>query len=318
MGIDIIIPAYNSKDTLLNTLTSIVMQKDLEKINIQVTIVNDCSDYSYSSLVDYFSPYLNIQELVTDKNVGPGEARNLGIKSTKNEYIIFIDSDDCFYGTNSIKTLYDQINSNNYDLIISDFICNRNGIKEIKKHDFIWLHGKIYRRSFLEKNTIYFNKSRANEDNGFNQLVLLMKPNISFISTITYIYQDNSNSITQKNNRLYELTGLEGFAYNINWAIEEGLKRNCDKNDIVLLAMKSLISMYYNYIELYDKYDVSPIIKWSKPILDTYNKFPDLAITQDEINIFIKLKEQSYLKHNIKLNKKITFTEFLSKINELK
>ena len=318
MGIDIIIPAYNSKDTLLNTLTSIVMQKDLEKISIQVTIVNDCSDYSYSSLVDYFSPYINIQELVTDKNVGPGEARNLGIKSTKNEYIIFIDSDDCFYGTNSIKTLYDQINSNNYDLIISDFICNRNGIKEIKKHDIIWLHGKIYRRSFLEKNNIYFNESRANEDNGFNQLVLLMKPNKKFISTITYIYQDNSNSITQKNNRLYELTGLEGFAYNINWAIEEGLKRNCDKNDIVLLAMKSLITMYYNYIELYDKYDVSPIIKWSKPILDTYNKFPDLAITQDEINIFIKLKEQSYLKHNIKLNKKITFIEFLSKINELK
>ena len=71
MGIDIIIPAYNSKDTLLNTLTSIVTQKDLEKINIQVTIVNDCSDYSYSSLVDYFSPYINIQELVIDKNVGP-------------------------------------------------------------------------------------------------------------------------------------------------------------------------------------------------------------------------------------------------------
>ena len=75
------------------------MQKDLEKINIQ--------------------------EVVTNKNVGSGEARNLGLKSTKEEYIIFIDSDDCFYGTNSIKTLYDQINSNNYDLIISDFICNR-------------------------------------------------------------------------------------------------------------------------------------------------------------------------------------------------
>ena len=318
MGIDIIIPAYNSKDTLLNTLKSIVMQKGLEKINMQVTIVNDCSDYSYSNLVDYFSSYINIQEVDTNKNVGPGEARNLGLKSTKEEYIIFIDSDDCFYGTNSIKTLYDEINSNNYDLIISDFICNRNGIKEIKEHDIIWLHGKIYRRSFLEKNNIYFNESRANEDNGFNQLILLMKPNIKFIPTITYIYQDNSLSITQKNNRLYELTGLEGFAYNINWAIEEGLKRNCDKNDIVLLAMKSLISMYYNYIELYDKYDVSPIIKWSKPILDTYNKFPDLAITQDEINIFIKLKEQPYQKHNIRLDKKITFTEFLSKINELK
>ena len=287
MGIDIIIPAYNSKDTLLNTLTSIVMQKGLEKINMQVTIVNDCSDYSYSNLVDYFSSYINIKEIVTNKNVGPGEARNLGLKSTKEEYIIFIDSDDCFYGTNSIKTLYDEINSNNYDLIISDFICNRNGIKEIKKHDVIWLHGKIYRRSFLEKNNICFNESRANEDNGFNQLVLLMKPNIKLIPTITYIYQDNSLSITQKNNRLYELTGLEGFAYNINWAIEEGLKRNCDKNDIVLLAMKSLISMYYNYIELYDKYDVSPIIKWSKPILDINIEMPIIPINTENVDLIL-------------------------------
>ena len=148
MGIDIIIPAYNSKDTLLNTLTSIVMQKGLEKINMQVTIVNDCSDYSYSNLVDYFSSYINIQEVVTNKNVGPGEARNLGLKSTKEEYIIFIDSDDCFYGTNSIKTLYDQINSNNYDLIISDFICNRKWIKEI--NIFIKLKEQPYLKHNIE------------------------------------------------------------------------------------------------------------------------------------------------------------------------
>lgn len=316
MGIDIIIPAYNSKDTILDTLSSIVIQKELEKIDLQVTIVNDYSDYSYSSIIDFFSPYINIQEIVTDKNVGPGEARNIGLKSTNQEYIIFIDSDDCFYSPNSIKSLFDEINNNNCDLVISDFICNRNGIKVIKKHDLIWLHGKIYRRSFLEKYDIHFNNSRANEDNGFNQLVLLMKPKNRFLSVTTYIYQDNTSSITQNNNRLYELTGLEGFTYNIRWAIEEGLKRNCDKNDIVLLAMKSLISMYYYYLELYNKYDVSPIIKWSKPILDLYNKFPELAISKEEITIFINLKEKTY--NNIQLNRVLTFSEFLSKIDETK
>lgn len=318
MGIDIIIPAYNAKETISDTLSSIVIQKGLEDIDLQITIVNDSSDYSYSDLINQFKPNINIQEIVTNKNVGPGEARNLGIKSTHQEYIIFIDSDDCLYNSNSIKTLFDEINNNNYDLVISNFLCKRNGNNEVIKNNLIWLHGKIYRRSFLEKHNIFFNNSRANEDNGFNQLILLMKPKLKFIPIITYIYRDNSSSITQKDNRLYELTGLEGLTYNINWAIEEGLKRNCEKKEVTLLAMKTLISMYYYYIEIYTKYDVSSIIKWSKPTLDLYNTFKDFSLSEDEINIFIKLKEKEYQNKNIQLNKVLTFNEFLLKVDNSK
>lgn len=317
MSLDIIIPAYNAKDTLLNTLSSILIQKGLEKEDYQVTIVNDYSDYSYSSFINYFTPYMNIKEIHTNKNVGPGEARNLGLKSSNQEYIIFIDSDDSFYGINSIKSLLNEIKKDNYDLVISSFICESNKHQEIKKNDLTWLHGKIYRRSFLQKHDIHFNNTKANEDNGFNQLVLLMNPKIKYLSTITYIYKENPSSITRKNNRLYQITGLEGLIYNINWASEEGLKRNCDKNKVILLAMKTLISMYYYYLELNNKYDVSPIIKWSKTILNLYNRYPELALSEDEINIHLNIKKQKYIQNNIPLNKILSFQEFIQKVEKV-
>lgn len=316
MGLDIIIPAYNAKDTLFYTLSSIAVQRGLEKVDFHVTIVNDCSEYSYSSFIDYFSPYMNIQEIVTDKNVGPGEARNLGLKSTKQEYIIFIDSDDCFYSSYSIKKLYDEIQKHDYDLVISDFILERDNKREIKNNNLVWLHGKIYRRSFLKKYDIHFNNSRANEDNGFNRLILLMNPKRKFLPVTTYVYRENSSSITRKDDRLYRLTGLEGYIYNMNWAAEEALKRNCEQKEVVILAMNVLIHMYYYYMELYNKYDVTPILKWSHTILELYRRFPNLSVSEGTIRFFLELREKEYIQNKIKFDRVLTFSEFLSKVGE--
>ena len=41
----------------------------------------------------------------------------------------------------------------------------------IHKKSESWLHGKIYKRKFLEKNNIKFNESRYNEDVYFNELI---------------------------------------------------------------------------------------------------------------------------------------------------
>ena len=88
MELDIIIPCYNAKNTLFKTLSSIAIQRDIEKVS--VTLVNDCSKYDYQEEVDYFSRFFQIQEIKTLKNGGPGDARNLGIQSTHNPYIVFL------------------------------------------------------------------------------------------------------------------------------------------------------------------------------------------------------------------------------------
>ena len=232
------------------------------------------------------------------------------IDNTNSNYILFIDADDYLYSPESINLLLSQIKTNNADLLISNFIYERDNKKEIKKNDVIWMHGKIYKRKFLEDNKIRFNSTRTNEDNGFNRLIILLSPKIVYLNEITYVYHDNNNSITRKDNRLYRFTGLEGYAYNMNWAMEEAIKRNALDLGIAITSIAALCSMYYYYLELYNIYDVEKIIKWSKPIYLMYKKYEVIAI-QYETKILENLKN-NYQDKNIKMI--ITFKDFLRKV----
>ena len=52
--LDIIIPAYNAKDTLVRCLSSIAMQTIRDQI--VVTVINDCStDGSYAEIINKFT-----------------------------------------------------------------------------------------------------------------------------------------------------------------------------------------------------------------------------------------------------------------------
>lgn len=307
MKLDIIIPCYNSKDTLGKTLSSICLQENHK--DFTVYLVNDCSDYDYSFFINFFSNFINIKELKTKKNIGPGGARNLGIDKSNNEYIIFIDSDDNFATRTAVKDLYNRINNSKCDVIISNFIYSNNGKKYIKREDIAWLHGKIYRRKFLDDNKIRFNNTRANEDNGFNRLIILLSNNIEFYDKITYIYNENLNSITRKNDFDYTISGLEGLTINMNWAIKEALKRGIDKEEAILLSINTLIAMYNYYNKFYNKYDVSNIIKWSVDTKKLLNTFKDI----DYEKYYNEKKEELKKSPHI-----ISFKEFLSKIDNYK
>ena len=146
------------------------------------------------------------------------------------------------------------------------------------------MHGKIYRRSFLEDNNIRFNTSRVNEDNGFNRLVVLLTKNISHLDEVVYVYKENDNSITRRNDRLNKFTGLEGYAYNMDWAFNEAKKRGVPQKEIEYHALSILIVSYYSYFDLKDKYDVSKILVWFKKVKDwvDINKF-----SNDVVNTFL-------------------------------
>ena len=249
--LEIIIPAYNAKDTIDKTLASISIQRFTSYF--EVLIVNDNSDYDYSFYIDKYKKYFDIRELILDKNVGPGLAREEGIKNSKSDYIMFIDSDDYLYTPFSIQFAINTIKNKNADLLIGSFIYERDNKVLVKKKDPTWLHGKVYKRNFLEKYDIHFNDTRKNEDNGFNRLILLLEPKIVILDDIIYVYQENPNSITRKNNREYKFTGLEGYFYNMNWSIEKAKKRGASEEVIRNSLLVFLVSSYYYYIDLYDK-----------------------------------------------------------------
>ena len=66
--IDVIIPAYNSQDTIIRTLASIAMQ--LNRDELKVTIVND-GGKDYKDIVDTFSKVIDVREISYETNRGP-------------------------------------------------------------------------------------------------------------------------------------------------------------------------------------------------------------------------------------------------------
>ena len=289
MSIDIIIPVYQAKNTLKRLLYSIAYQKNSDSFNVY--LINDADGIDYSDDISIFNGVLRIKE--------------------SGEFIVFADADDYFYSPFAIFSMYEKISSNNSDLLVSEFIYERDNKVLIKKNNPVWLHGKMYRRSFLNEYNISFNNSRSNEDNGFNRLILFCKPRVSFLDEITYVYCENSLSITRKNNREYKYFGIEGYAYNMKWAIEEAIKRKVSLISIGNFSLVVLIFMYFYYLELYDQYDVSRIVDWAKPIADIYVKYGNLYKDSANFSVLVQKYFESDFKDS-KIKFIISLEEFLN------
>lgn len=270
--IDVIIPAYNAHETIDRTLFSIAFQDNVDNINVY--IVNDCSDNDYSEFVDFFSNFMNICEIKLEENAGPGVARQRGIDISQGKYIVFIDSDDNFSDCFAIKRLYECIDSGGYDVVISNFVEELNHQFIDHNNDSVWLHGKIYRRSFLENNNITFNSTRSNEDNGFNQLIIFMDGKSFYLNSKTYIWRNNLKSITRKNNREYNISGLEGYSYNMLWAMQTAINNNGNLKSISELAYLVSVSAYYYYLKYEDLEILHQFLINVREIVKILDKYP--------------------------------------------
>ena len=128
----VIIPCYNSVGLLERGLDSLLNQSFR---NFEVIFVDDCStDDTYNYLLRCKIEFaLNIQVLKNEKNCGPGESRNFGIREAKGEYITFLDSDD-WYEEDYLQSMYEKIQETGAELVLCDFYrCFVNGQKQWMK-----------------------------------------------------------------------------------------------------------------------------------------------------------------------------------------
>ena len=268
--IDVIIPAYNVPDNILfRCLASIACQDIIS--DIEVTSVDDAStEQNYLNVIKSFENIMSVKVLRYDINKGPGVARQYGIDNTSNGYLTFIDADDTFNGAFALKALRLGIEQQNgiYQMCVGVFdeihetdIPNSAGGPLIMPHenDLVWMFGKMYRRSFIDKYNIHFHESsRANEDNGFNRLCQLCcngnSEQINFIPTHVYYWHENINSITRINDCEYSF-GAEkkhsfyGYVENMIFAIKEAKKRNPYNGYIDMWNVNCLMNIYEYYVE---------------------------------------------------------------------
>lgn len=245
--IDLIIPCYNAHDTIERTLCSVYMQTMCKYIHI--ILVDDNSDKPYDYLKDKFND-LDLEIIRLDKNYGSGCTRRIGMKKGNNEYIMFMDADDTFTNSFAVRRLYDYIKENEYDCVTSNFLEDLGNGKFVKhEQDSIWVFGKIYKREFLEKNSIYFNDTRANEDTGFNTICFFVG-NWGYLNDNTYIWHYKEDSITRRDGGIYRFTGIKGYLDNMEWAIQEIRRIGVPKNELDRLKCNVFIATYFFYLDL--------------------------------------------------------------------
>ena len=307
--IDIIIPAYNAHSTIENTLKSICYQTISDKLNVYV--VNDKSEKDYHEIVDKYKKYINIQEIDLKENVGPGITREEGLKASSSEYFMFIDADDVFASPKSIEICYKEMTENDLDLVIGRFIeCYENSFYQHLR-DVIWLHGKMFKRSFVEKNNIHFNNTRADEDNFFLQCYVLSDPKTHCIDYPIYFWNFNLNSITRKNNFEYS-NSMIGYINNMENALLFAVENNKKKDLIGEKALCVLYVAYHNYLDKHNDDNFKLLTKIKKIYDDTKEYIKD---EQEMIDIQYNLALRTIDKEILD-NPSISFEEFCRKIGE--
>ena len=169
MFFSIIIPTYNNVNFLKKALESLKEQTDN---NFELIIIDNCSTDDTSKVINN----LKINNLIYQKIRNNGviaKSRNLGINTSRGDWLMFLDSDDLFY-KNKINFLNNNLN-NNFDIVCnSEKIVNLdNGNSKIWRYNFneknpykdMLLYGNkfstsasVIKRDFIIKNNIFFDE----------------------------------------------------------------------------------------------------------------------------------------------------------------
>lgn len=89
-SVSIIIPAYNSMNTILSSLDSALKQG----VDCEVIIVDDCSTDGTFDAVKHLIDDKTVIYYRNKENCGVAYSRNFGVRVAQGEYIAFLDADD--------------------------------------------------------------------------------------------------------------------------------------------------------------------------------------------------------------------------------
>lgn len=259
MLIDIIIPFYNAQGTITRALNSIAMQSLDDGDKIMTTIVNDCSTEvdpdDMDSLGEYFKELIDLQIINRPQNGGPGATRQTGLDHTHGDYVMFMDADDCLISPFAVRTLKRAIVSNKSDFGMGIFFEETpSGDRAVHEQNFTWLHGKMFKRAFLDKHKLRFNDTRQNEDVGFLLVLAAFTDKVTYLPHAVYCWMNQEGSLVRRDNSGYAFGyGFRGFVENLAWVVEECARKHAKKSKICEYAAQFLCQLYWYEMESNEK-----------------------------------------------------------------
>ncbi|MCI8416046.1 MAG: glycosyltransferase family 2 protein [Lachnospiraceae bacterium] len=294
--LSVIIPAYNTRDTIERCIKSIP-----EKEYVEIIIIDDGSTdrlYQYLQEKNFLSKNVNYYR---QENRGAAYARNVGLQKATGTYVMFLDSDD-YLDTQALENVFRDCINNKYDIFYYSFVqVSETGQKirgrdlsrfsGIKKADLIcytlawnlpWGQFKIINRRLIDKRTIFDETTERCEELQFTISCLENSSKIGFSSEIVYYYVRRYESLS--NSCLYN---------------EESNKRKELINKVILKygdlyesgVAAFIFASYIQYMKIYTEQIDSPqymeFSKYWDDIIRPYLKKVNLRYMRKIYNIFL-------------------------------
>ncbi len=216
-GVSVIVPVYNGIKYIDSCMKSLLAQT---LKNIQIILVDDGSTDGSSEFLDlYEDKYCNV-ETIHSKNRGLGMARNIGMDSSRYEFIGFVDIDDTIC-PDMFEKMHSFITNTGADCVTCDInVISVDGsqhvveqpyeqrvylgeeLKEIEKVllgfstkncdglPSAW--SKLYRKTIIDKYNLKFSTRTHGEDWQFLLEYLATGSNIAFLHEALYNYIHHS------------------------------------------------------------------------------------------------------------------------------
>lgn len=112
--ISVVVPIYNTGKYLVECVEHVLRQSYQ---NIEIILVDDGSTDNSGKICDTFMMQDERVRVFHQENQGAAQAKNLGLREARGQYITIVDSDD-IVKENMIETLYQQVQEKNADIVI--------------------------------------------------------------------------------------------------------------------------------------------------------------------------------------------------------
>lgn len=235
--ITVIIPFYNARNTLEQTVQSVLEQSHT---NLELLLVNDGSTDDSVTILSLIQD--TRIKIINQENQGPSSARNNGLRQAQGEWICFVDADDAL-PPNALCNML-SVASSQVDVIVGCFQTSTDTSTDdalstagvcisparLAQNTLFWQKheqgiidevfaacpvrhhlnlgapwAKLYRKAFLNEHHLCFNEQLVlHEDTLFNHLAYTHARKVCIIPTNVYCYLDNPSSLTRSQNPRYQ------------------------------------------------------------------------------------------------------------------
>lgn len=324
MKLQILVPQYHETDAVIRPLLdSIEIQQNVDlKNEVGVIIVNDGSDVKLSD--EFLGRYTYPIRYILAEHGGVSKTRNRALDEATADYVMFCDADDMFYNACGLYILFREMELAKFDALVSVFIeeTRMNDRKEVAyiNHpiDQTFVHGKVYRREYLNDNTIRWNDSLTiHEDSYFNCLAIRSTETVKYCPSPFYLWRWRDDSVCRHDPK-YILKTYNNMLDSNTALVKEFVKRGKKKvaqSHVVQMVFDAYFTM--NKKEWLDQDNQEYRKATEKRFKQYYDEFKDLFNSIDE-------KEKAQIIMGIKnrmfgeglLMESITFNDWINKIQK--